>query len=90
MKNLKPARAAGMNPEVVQTCFKGVTGCKIHLYMLFEHTCVLDVCVHIHPIMIKIHPVFLKKIQINNNPFLKSSRSQLLVGVTSHRPRPIP
>ncbi len=31
------------------------------LYMLFEHKCVLEVCVHIHPIMIKIHPVgFLK------------------------------
>ncbi len=29
------------------------------LYKLFEHKCVLKVCVHIHPIMIKIHPVFL-------------------------------
>ncbi len=28
------------------------------LYKLFEHKCVLEVCVHIHPIMIKIHPVF--------------------------------
>ncbi len=27
------------------------------LYKLFEHKCVLEVCVHIHPIMIKIHPV---------------------------------
>jgi len=25
---------------------------------LFAHKCVLEVCVHIHPIMIKIHPVF--------------------------------
>ncbi len=28
------------------------------LYKLFEHKCELEVCVHIHPIMIKIHPVF--------------------------------
>ncbi len=28
------------------------------LYKLFEHKCVLEVCVHIHPIIIKIHPVF--------------------------------
>ncbi len=28
------------------------------LYKLFEHKCVLEVCVHIHPIMIKIHPMF--------------------------------
>ncbi len=28
------------------------------LYKLFEHKCVLEVCQHIHPIMIKIHPVF--------------------------------
>ncbi len=27
------------------------------LYKLFEHKCALEVCVHIHPIMIKIHPV---------------------------------
>ncbi len=27
------------------------------LYKLFEHKCVLEVCVHIHPIMIQIHPV---------------------------------
>ncbi len=26
--------------------------------LLFEHSCVLAVCVHNHPIMIKIHPVF--------------------------------
>ncbi len=30
----------------------------MHFYMLFEHKCVLAVCVHNHPIMIKIHPVF--------------------------------
>ncbi len=36
---------------MVKCSFKGVIG-------LFEHKCVLEVCVHIHPIMIKIHPVF--------------------------------
>ncbi len=30
------------------------------LYKLFEHKCVLEVCVHIRPIMIHIHPVFFK------------------------------
>ncbi len=38
--------------------FKGVIGCKIHFYMLFEQKCVLALCVHNHPIMIKIHLVF--------------------------------
>lgn len=28
------------------------------LYMLFEHKCLLEVCAHIHPIMLKIHPMF--------------------------------
>ncbi len=42
----------------VNNLLKGVIGCKIHFYMLFEHKCVLAVCVHNHPIMIKIHPVF--------------------------------
>ncbi len=56
--------------------------------MLFEHKCVLAVFVHIHPIMIKsTQCVF---ISINNIPSLKSSRSQLLGFVTSHRPRPLP
>jgi len=27
--------------------------CKIHFYIAFEHKCVLEVCVHHHPIMIK-------------------------------------
>ncbi len=70
--------------------FKGVIGCKIHFYMLFELKCVLAVCEHNHPIMIKIHPVFFFLILINDNPFLKSSRSQILECVTSHRPRPLP
>ncbi len=33
--------------------FKGVIGCYIHFYKLFELKCVLAVCVHNHPIMIK-------------------------------------
>ncbi len=32
----------------------------MHFY-LFEHKCVLAVCVHNHPVMIKIHPVFLSR-----------------------------
>ncbi len=36
------------------------------LYKLFEHKCVLEACVHIHPIMIKIHPVLFKKIPFSN------------------------
>ncbi len=39
------------------------------LYKLFEHKCELEVCVHIHPIMIKIHPVFFFKIPIIKYPF---------------------
>ncbi len=40
---------------------KGVVRCNIHFYMLFEHKCVLAVCVHIHHIMIKA-PSALKQI----------------------------
>ncbi len=43
------------------------------LYKLFEHKCVLEVCAHIHPIMIKIHPVFF------SIPILKSSFSNQAV-----------
>ncbi len=39
------------------------------LYKLFEHKCVLEVCPHIHPIMIKIPPVFFFKIPILKSPF---------------------
>ncbi len=55
--------------------FKGVIGCKTQFYLLFEHKCVLAVCVHNHPIMIKIHPVFFCFFLIykNHYPFLKSS-----------------
>ncbi len=34
----------------------------MHFYKLFELKCVLAVCVHNHPIMIIIHPVFLTSI----------------------------
>ncbi len=67
--------------------FKGVIGCDLHFYKLFELKYVLAVCVHNHPIMIKIHPVFFF-ISLNHFPFLKSSRSQMPVCVTSHRPKP--
>ncbi len=42
----------------VNNLFKGVIGCDMHFYKLFELKCVLTVCVHNHPIMIKIHTVF--------------------------------
>ncbi len=45
-------------PKLAQICFKGVIGCDMHFYKQFELKCVLAVCVHNHPIMIKIHPVF--------------------------------
>ncbi len=38
------------------------------LYKLFEHKCVLEVYVHIHPIMITIYPVFFY-IPILKSPF---------------------
>ncbi len=46
-------------------------------------------CVHNHLIMIKIHPVcfFITK---NHKPFLRSSHSQIIGRVTSHRPRLLP
>ncbi len=52
--------------------------------MLFERKCVLAVCVHIYPIMAKIHPVIFILIPKNNIPFFKWVHSQLLVCVTSH------
>ncbi len=39
--------------------------------LLFEHKYVVAVCVHIHPTMIKIHPVLFSKIPNNNDHFLK-------------------
>ncbi len=40
--------------------------------MLFEHKCVLAVCVHIHPIMIKFHPVLFFFFFFNYDHFLRS------------------
>ncbi len=56
---------------------------QIHFYMVFEHKCVLAVCVHIHPIMIKIHPVFFFFLipNNNNNHFLRSGCSEIQVQV---------
>ncbi len=31
----------------------------MHFYKVFELKCVFAVCVHNHPIMVKIHPVFI-------------------------------
>ncbi len=39
--------------------FKGHLLCKIHFYMVFGHKCVLAVCEHNHPTMIKIHPLLI-------------------------------
>ncbi len=41
------------------------------LYKLFEHKCVLEVCVHIHPIIIKIHPVVFLKSPFSNQAVLR-------------------
>ncbi len=38
------------------------------LFKLFEYKCVLEVCVHIHPIIIKIHQCFFF-ISILKSPF---------------------
>ncbi len=45
------------NAVIFNFLFKGDIRCKINFNMVFEHKCVLAVCVHNHPIMIKIHPV---------------------------------
>ncbi len=56
------------------------------IFKLFEHKCVLEVCVHIHPIMIKIHPVFFfffyPYVKI---PFLKSGCSEIPVSTVAER-----
>ncbi len=46
------------------------------LFNLFEHKCVLEVCVHIHPIMLKIHSVFFFLNPCFKIPFLKSGCSE--------------
>ncbi len=50
---------------------KAVNWMQNSLYKLFEHKCVLEVCVHIHPIMIKIHPVFFFKSPLSNQAILR-------------------
>jgi len=60
---------------------KVVIRCHMHFYKLFKLNCVLAVCVHNHPVMIKFHTVFFL---LNKFPFLKSSWSQMPVCVTSH------
>ncbi len=43
----------------------------MHFYKLFELKSVLAVCVHNHPIMIRIHPVFYFESTLNLYPFLR-------------------
>ncbi len=52
------------------------------LYKLFEQKCVLEVCVQIHPIMIKIQPVFFFLNPYFKIPFLKLGRSETPVRMT--------
>ncbi len=59
--------------------------CKILFYMLFEHKCVLAVCVYNNPIMIK-NTFFL--IPINHKQCLTTSRSQNRSNVMSHLQAP--
>ncbi len=39
--------------------FNGHLLCKSHFYMVLGHKCVLAVCEHNHPTMIKIHPLLI-------------------------------
>ncbi len=55
-----------------KVCFKGVIICKIHFSNCLNIS-VLEVCVHIHPIMIKIHPVFFLKSLFEKSPFLNQA-----------------
>ncbi len=48
-----------------QIIFKGHLLCKIHFYMVFGHKCVLAVCEHDHPTMIKIHPFLIFQSPLN-------------------------
>ncbi len=68
---------------------KRSSNAKFTFYMLFEQKCVLAVCTQ-PPYNDKNPPSVIFLIPINNVTFLKSSRSQMLGCVTSHRPRPLP
>ncbi len=48
------------------------------LYKLIEHKCVLEACVHIHPIKIKIHLVFFFFIPILKSLFLNQAVMRFL------------
>ncbi len=51
---------------------KGVNGCKIHFTSCLNiNVCWKYMCVHIHPIMIKIHPVFFLKSPFWNQAVLR-------------------
>lgn len=75
--------------SILVVTLKGVIGCCIYFYKLFELKCVLAVFVSNHPIMIKIHlDLFFFLISLKNFPFLKSSQSQMPVCVTSQKQAP--
>ncbi len=77
------------NSIIRNRIFKGVIGCEKHFYMLFEHKSVLAVYVHNHPVMIKIHPVFLCFLSTKIiTTFSNQAVLHFFVCVTSHRPRP--
>ncbi len=77
LKHIQSTHTESCCHIILGLCVKGNLSCKIHFYMLFGHKCVLAVCVHNHPIMIKIHPlIFL--IPINDKQCLKASRLQNL------------
>ncbi len=73
LKHIQSTHTESCCHIILGLCVKGNLSCKIHFYMLFGHKCVLAVCVHNYPIMIKIHPlIFL--IPINDKQCLKASR----------------
>ncbi len=60
---------------------KGSSDAKFTFQVFFKHKCVLEVCVHIQPVMIKIHPVFFFNPYFKI-PFLKSGCSESPVRMT--------
>ncbi len=69
--------------KIIVEFIQGVTGCYMHFYKSFELKCVLTVCVHNHPIMIQIHPVFLFFNLLKSLPLSQ-------IEPTSHGRRPRP